>query len=587
MSGHRPHRGLALALALACALTARVAPAAPPPDPPNAAAVAEAKKLFERGLKLYKEKAFREALALFVRANEMSPRASIQKNVAQCYRDLQEFASAYDAYTDLLDKYAATLSAAETATIKNVVAELALLTGAIRVTIAEPGATVRIDGRDVGTTPLAKPIRVKLERHQIVIAKVGFETLTKDVDIAAGATVSIDGPLETEVKTGRVVVTVKGAGDARVLVDGEDVGAGPSWEGDVSPGSHTIEARGASVSAPPVRVEVARRARVPVSLELRARVGRVQVDAHAADAEIAVDGRVVGRGAWEGDLPVGRHELTIALKGFETHKRALIVSETQTVEDVHLKAAGGAGAPVAPTYVGIYSNLDFFGVASPGDATNGLAQSCPTQPCQASSPLGAGLGVRVGYSFGWLGVEGLALGMYDTSDGSATFGDTASGPNIGIARTESYRFHRYGGGGALGARVTSKHPNVRFTFGAALGIEYKGMVYKRDATATGAAQKDKNGASLSSSFTSSATTYTAPMIVLDLGILLGSATSAKFHIGALAILEMVGDPVFASGDTNRTLGNGTPSPPLGTPPLQLVSGTQFFIGPVIGLHFGE
>lgn len=582
MSGPlRPRAHFAIAVVLA--LTAARPVLAAPPEPPNAAAVAEAKKLFERALKLYKEKAYREALALFLRAYELSPRASLQRNIAQCYRDLQEFALAYEAYNELLDKYGPTLAPAETTTIKNVIAELALLSGAIKVAIAEPGATVRIDGREVGTTPLAKPIRVKLERHQVTVTKAGFEPFAKDVEIAAGATVTIDGTLETELRTGHVSVTVKGSGDARVFVDGQDVGAGPAWEGDVVPGAHVIEARGAAVMAPPMRIEVTRRGKVEVALELRARVGRVQIDSHSVDAVIAIDGRVVGRGVWEGELPVGKHELSIALKGFETHSRALLVSETQAVESVHMKPLGGAAPTTAPAYVGIYSNLDFFGVASPGDATNGLKESCPSQPCQASSPLGAGLGVRVGYSFGYVGVEGLAFGMYDTSDGSVTFPNddlVTAHPYTGVARSETYRFHRYGGGGALGGRLTTKHPNIRFTFGASLGLEYKGMIYKRDSTATKIANAQ-------TSFTSAAATSTAPMIVLDLGILLGTATGPKFHIGALALFEMVGDPVFAPADDNKTLGAQPTPAKLGTPPLQMASGTQFFLGPVIGLHFGE
>jgi len=579
-------------IALACVLATARAYAAPPPDPPNAAAVAEAKKLFERAIKLYKEKAYREALALFVRAYELAPRASLAKNIAQCYRDLLDFASAYDAYNDYLDKYGATLPPSEVATIKTVIAELAQLTGAIKIQVSEPGATVTIDGREIGTTPIAKPIRVKLERHRIAISKAGYEPITKDVEMAAGATVTIDGPLVVEAKTGHVSVKIKGAGDARILMDGVDVGAGPAWEGEVPPGTHTFEARGATVSAAPVRVEVAKRANVDVVLELRGRVGKVQIDSHSVDAEISIDGNVVGKGVWEGELPVGKHEVAIALKGFEPHRRAILVSETVVVEDVHLKpiVAGQTG----PTYVGIYSNLDFFGVASPGDATNYLAQACPTEAnnsCKGSSPLGAGLAVRVGYSFGYLGIEGLAMGMYDTSDGSSSFGpnDILSGPYQGVARNESLRFHRYGGGGALGARFTTKHPNIRFTFGGAFGLDYKGMVYKKDATATGAGQVSSTGGAITSSYTSSSLTYTAPMLVFDVGLMLGSATGPKFRIGALALFELVGDPVFAPSD-QRTLGVSTGtqgSPAYKTPALQMASGTQFFIGPVIGLHFGE
>src|SRR5580704_457241 len=69
---------------------------AAPPAAPSPADVAAAKKLFQQGLKLYNEGSYREALAAFVHANAVSPRASIQRNIAQCHRDLKDFAAAYD-----------------------------------------------------------------------------------------------------------------------------------------------------------------------------------------------------------------------------------------------------------------------------------------------------------------------------------------------------------------------------------------------------------------------------------------------------------------------------------------------------------
>ncbi|HEY6463116.1 MAG TPA: hypothetical protein VIY73_23260, partial [Polyangiaceae bacterium] len=95
-----------LALALTPAATARLAYAAPPGAPaPTAADLATAKKLFQTGLKLYNEGSYREALASFEKAEAIAPRASLQRNIAQCHRDLKEFAEAYDAYGVLLAKF--------------------------------------------------------------------------------------------------------------------------------------------------------------------------------------------------------------------------------------------------------------------------------------------------------------------------------------------------------------------------------------------------------------------------------------------------------------------------------------------------
>jgi hypothetical protein len=274
---------------------------------------------------------------------------------------------------------------------------------------------------------------------------------------------------------------------------------------------------------------------------------------------------------WEGELPIGRHDLAVTLRGFETERRALIVNADQTVvEDLHMVAGHG--------YTGIYADLDFFGLATTGGATNGIAEQCPSLPCTGPSPIGGGLDVRVGHAWGWIAVEGVVFGMYDTSPAHVTYpNDVASGAYAGVARTEDYRFHNFGGGGAIGGRVTSKHPRVRFTFGAEVGFDVKAGLFSRKATSA----QQLGGVTGTNTVTSNTPTYTSPILVFDGGVLLGG--SVKFHLGILALAEFVGSPVLTAADATETLN----MKPLGTPPLQVAGGTQLFIGPVIGLHFGD
>jgi hypothetical protein len=536
--------------------------------------VAAAKQHFGAGLKLYAEKAYAAALAEFQEAYARAPRASIQRNIAQCERDLHDFAAAHDAYGELLDRWGKALTPQEIATTKTALSELSLFTGTIHVTVTEPGATVEVDGHAAGVTPLAKPLRVNLGRVHLVVSKAGFDPIEQDIDVKPGSDAVVAGPLLTETKTGHLSVTVTG-GDAHVFVDGQDVGPAP-YEGDVAPGTHAVEARGNGTFASADHVDVARRSKISVPLVLHAQMGKLQVDPHDADAEITVDGDVVGRGVWEGELPTGRHDLAIRSRGYETQRLALIVNAGQTVvEDVRLLPTGGARGDT-----GIYANLDFFGVATPGGATNTIAESCPSPPnCAAPSPIGAGLDVRVGHAWGWIAAEGMVFGMYVTSPAHVTYpGDVPTpSPYEGVARTEDYRFHRFGGGGTLGGRVTSMHPNVRFTFGAGFGLEIKEGLYARDATAKAAI----GGVTGSNSSTSNLPTYVAPILALDGGVLLGA--SVKFHLGVLALAEFIGSPVLTQADATETLNNK----PLGTPAIQIARGTQLFIGPVLGLQFGD
>ena len=570
----RSFRRLARGLALAVSLTLATAPAAHA-DPAPAADVAEAKRLFELGLKLYKEGLYLEALASFKRAQELAPRANILRNIAQCHRDLKDFARAYDAYRELLDKYAPSLRPADGQAVKRALEELTVVTGAVHVRVNQPGATVRVDDRDLGPTPLDVAVRVNLGAHRVTAQGGGFEPFATDVSVASNGEASVTAVLEKQVLTGHVsiVVTGEGAVGARVFVDGQDAGPAP-LELDLPAGAHDVEARADGAAAPKQSITVTKRGQLPLSLALEPRTGKLQVDPHAPLADIALDGKKLTRGVWEGTLAPGRHELTITLAGFEPYQRVFIVHAGENiVEDVHLRPNGPAA--MAPTYQGIYSNLELFGVASPGGASTLFNEQCPSAPCTNDTPLGGGLGVRIGYSFGWVDAEGVIFGMYDTSTASLKYPTDSA--TTGPARTESYRFHTFGGGGAIGARVTSKHPNVRLTFGADFGVEVKGNLYARDASGIGA------NAGNDTTMTSKNVTYTAPVLLLDGGVLVGPADGPKVYIGALALFEFVGDPVLAPGDSTKTLGTAT----LPTPALQVASGVQFFIGPVLGLRFGQ
>lgn len=534
--------------------------------PPTAADVASAKKLFEQGLKLYNEGSYREALSDFLHANELAPRASIQRNIAQCHRDLREFAEAYDSYQTLLTKYGPTMSAADKRAVQRAIDELASLTATVKVNVTDPGATVAVDGNTVGTTPLANPVRVNLGAHTVTVAKTGFETLSKDVKVNGGDTISVDGPLQPEVTTGHLVVDAPTDAKVEVFVDGTDVGAAP-WEGDVKPGAHMVEARGADRFSQPKQVDVARKARVEVALEITARTGTVQVDTHTADAVITIDDHEVGKGVWEGPLPAGEHQLVVQAPGFQVYKRAFIVHAGERfLEDAPLERDATA------RYEGLYSGLALFGFATPSGSSTFIAEGCQQGTnCKSSSPIGAGLGVRVGYSFGWIAVEGLVLGQYDHSTGSDITGTDAVGD---VRRNESYDFHRFGGGGAVGVRVATKHPHVRFTASTLFGAVAMANIYNQSVTGIAAGS--------TASQTSSTTVYGAPLLVMDAGVLVGWQNGAKFHLSLVTMVQLLGGPVQASGDNKVNLAPSSYT----TPQLQVADGTQVFIGPMLGFDFG-
>jgi len=575
-----------MALVVAQSLVTTTVLSAPPAPQPASADVAEAKHLFEQGLKLYGEGSYREALSAFQRANALVPRASIQRNIAQCQRDLHDFAAAYSAYQQLLSRWGATLSAADRRPVERAIEELALLTGTVRVDVAEPGAAVSVDGQDAGTTPLAAPVRLNLGPHTITVSKAGFETITANAKLGGGDEFVVAGPLRAETDTGHLSVLAPPGAKVHVLIDGKDVGPAP-WAGDVKAGPHTVEARGDDGFAQSKPVDVALHGSAELLLDLQPLTGRVQVDTHTTDATITIDGRVVGHGVWEGTLSAGQHELAVEAPGKSAYRTGLLVHAGETVvEDARLTATD------LPRYEGLYTGLAIFGFGTPTGATNAIATACPTDPpfpgqqanpCSSSSPLGTGLMLRVGYSFGWFAVEAVALGAYDYATGNVQYGaNTASSttdPHAGIPRTEDYAFHNFGGGGAIGVRVASKHPHVRATGAVYGGLLDMGNIYKRTSTSTTLTPAQ------SEDYTSDNVSYAAALLMFDAGVLVGWLNGPKVHVGVLTMIQFVGDPVLAAAPgAPRHLGAGNET--IGTPALQVAQGTTVQIGPVVGVDFG-
>ena len=590
MTRSRPRTLLLLVLSLfvIAPRAARAAPAAPKADAPSPAALAEAKKNFQVGLKLYKEGLLKEALSAFVAADKIVPRASVERNIGQCQRDLKDFAGAYETYAALLEKFGATLKPAESTDVKRAIDELSLLTGSIEVKISETDASVTVDDKPIGKTPLAKPVRVNIGVHAVAISKTGFEPFSKQVDCRGSDQIVIDVALEKEILTGHVAVTgVGGATDGVVVeVDGKEVGPLP-WEGDLEPGAHQISGRGPKSAAAPVRVEIAKRAKIELALELQDQTGLVSVDPHNAEAEISIDGKVVGKGVWEGKVSADRHEVTVTAPLYRTYRRILMVhAGERVVENTPLQLEEGVNLH---SFIGAYVGLNLlgrFGTAAPDSE---IADSCPVQKgfCEAGKPVGGAALLRIGYSLGWLGLEAVGFGSFDHSSAEADYQsylDPSMSSHYGPTRHEKYSFNRFGVGGALGVRATSKHSIIRFTFGSAFGVAFRNIESQVDAQFQNLPNPGcTNCGNTEQRDWTNNVGKVLPVLMFDTAILLGSTPGTKFQLGALAAVEFYGDPLVTDSQGPDMVAGI----PFGRPAVQVAKGTELFIGPVLGLQFGE
>jgi hypothetical protein len=120
------------------------------------------------------------------------------------------------------------------------VAEAARSSTSVLIDSPVNGASVEIDGRMVGKTPL-KPQTVTPGKHTVRLRKLGFLEYSEDVEVRSGQSVTVVADL---LPFAGVIVVRAVPKDAQVAIDGKPVGKSP-LEVEVKLGKRTI-----TVSAP-------------------------------------------------------------------------------------------------------------------------------------------------------------------------------------------------------------------------------------------------------------------------------------------------------------------------------------------------
>ncbi len=306
---------------------------------------------------------------------------------------------------------------------------------------------------------------------------------------------------------------------------------------------------------------------------------------------ILVDGEVRGEGVFEGRFPPGPHTLRVERVGFDpfqntinctagdVHAESVLLRPSVTLAPVPLESA-----KVEANTDGLYGGIQLLGAFEPTGSGTTLQDACDTTgatSCSAGSVAGGGISGYVGWMLEPLGLELLLLGAGDVVSPSASFdGENGSEINPIVAapaREERFTIARFGGGAALRARVFTQLSRVRFSFAAGPGLAYRYLVMKRDTETTDG---------LTGEVADTGTGYVSALLSIELSaqFLLGKSTALS--AGLVTWLEHAGSDV-QSEPKNRSvlLGEGT-AVPQATPAYDMANGTQWFLGPFVGLAFG-
>jgi hypothetical protein len=231
-----------LLVAALAPLAARADEPTPSPTtaPTTASGVASgdaARGRFRQGVALFNEGDFNGALAEFEGAYRLEPLPSILYNVALTEKALFR-------YTDSIthfERYLAEARAVEPerrAEVEDLIAKMRALLGELRLTIVPDGAAVAVDGRLVGTTPLA-PLSIAAGHRVVEVSAEGYHPLRREITAIAGEPLALTLSLQPLPRTGRVRLQVTPPG-ATVSVDGRAAGSAP-LELELQQGGHALE----------------------------------------------------------------------------------------------------------------------------------------------------------------------------------------------------------------------------------------------------------------------------------------------------------------------------------------------------------
>jgi hypothetical protein len=580
-------RELSRRIGVGCVVLALAGPAAGAPNTskaPSAQKQRDAKKHATAGSAALGKGDAETAVRELSLAAELAPDVDILMNLARAHRLNGDNAKARSTLEALLAD--SRLPASKRPQVESELAQVKAKLSTLKLEIAEPGATVRVDDREVGTTPLA-PLDLPAGSHDVSVSKAGFVTVTRKVALAPGEN-KISVELAREVTTGHLTVNATGDETLHLFIDDKDAGLLP-FQGDLPPGTYKVRGAGPKAQTAEQVVRIEQGQSLVVSLLSNAAPGQVRVSAGDPDASIYIDDQFLAKGTYEGELPSGRHQLRVERPGYQPYLQPLDVSPTERVvidQIAYVALAAAGGGKAEPQYEGVYVNVGLLGLFGAG-STSELASDCPANAtggvCDSFNPAGGGLGVRVGYSFGWFALEGILLGGADAATTEATyeFGTTPdTGDYYGVARNEDYAFVRYGFGGGLGARATSESSPFRFSGGLSGLLLWRTAQYARATTTRG-------GIPDATDNSSDTTDYVAPGLLADVGAMIGSTPGAKFHFGLALLVEFAPNEVTVPGEYGHLGGMPMNQEPYGTPEVDITRGTQVMVGPFLAAQFGH
>jgi hypothetical protein len=152
-------------------------------EAPSPAAI-ESEALVAQGIQYRRASQDEQALTAFRRAYELTPSPRIRAQIALAEQALGRWVEAEITLRAALaqpsDEWIARNLAALEAALEGITEHL----GSLEVSSTQPGATLWVNGRQVGALPLAAPVRIETGSTQIEVRLAGYNTGRRTIEVA-------------------------------------------------------------------------------------------------------------------------------------------------------------------------------------------------------------------------------------------------------------------------------------------------------------------------------------------------------------------------------------------------------------------
>ena len=185
------------------------------------------------------------------------------------------------------------------------------------------GATIVVDGKNIGTTPITN-YKLASGSHTLRVVKDMYKPFEQSITIADNTPLTLTPTLLPNYAN----VTLDAGVDCTIYANDRLLGQSP-WSGKLTAGSYIFEARKdghesgtttQSITSEPQ----SQRYTIPAPKPI---YGSLTVTSNPMMARVLVDGKEIGTTPLTENVIIGKHKLSIALDGYDTYEKEIVVTK--------------------------------------------------------------------------------------------------------------------------------------------------------------------------------------------------------------------------------------------------------------------